>query len=86
MPRVKALTTPHRIEIEVRTLIGAVMQIGKLNISDLAKLTGIDDATLGRRIGKSGDIGTMRLWEFIAIVKVAERFGVMKLLKEGWKP
>ena len=86
MPRVKELRTPHRVELEVKTLIGAVMQIGKLNISDLSKLTGIDDATLGRRIGKSGDIGTMRLDEYIAIVKVAERFGVMKLLKEGYKP
>ena len=85
MPRI-AKPKPHRIETEVSLVIGAIMQIGKLNIAQLSKLTGIDDATLARRIGKSGDIGSLRLNEYIAIVDVAERYGVMKLLKEGWKP
>lgn len=82
MPRVKGLRTPHRVEIEVRTLIGSIMQVGKLNIRDLARLTGMSNVTLGRRIGKSGDIGDLRLAEYISIIRVAEKRGIMKLIRE----
>lgn len=78
MPRVKPLIRPDPIEIEVASTIGTIRTLGRLSIKDLAKRAGIDPATLGTRIGKNGDIGSLRLREYLAILRVGEDIGVIE--------
>lgn len=67
MPRVKALIRTDPRETEVKNKIGGIlMQLGGSKVR-LAQLTGINPNTLQKRIGKSGDIGSMRLRELWAI-------------------
>lgn len=63
-------------KVEVLQYIGGVM--GALHISnkELSAMTGIKYRTLMNRIGKDGDIGSMKLYELWAIQDVARRRGL----------
>lgn len=75
MPKVKQLARdPWKTEL--RAEIGAGMAAMQITQNDLARLTGIPPTTLSLRIGKRGDIGSMRLSELYAIRKVFKRGGV----------
>lgn len=67
MPRVKALIRTDPREVEVKQKIGGILALLHGNNTRLAELTGIKYGTLMKRIGKGGDIGSMRLSELWAI-------------------
>ena len=50
---------------------------GKMSIRDLSKKIGVDESTLGKRIGKNGDLGNLRLKEFIRILELGEWMGII---------
>lgn len=77
MPRVKPLAKKHRVETEVAKVIGTIMVDGKMSIRDLSKKIGVDESTLGKRIGKNGDLGNLRLKEFIRILELGEWMGII---------
>lgn len=75
MPRVKQLARdPWKAEL--RAEIGAGMAAMQISQKDLSRLTGIPPTTLSLRIGKRGDIGSMRMDEYEAIKAVFKRGGV----------
>ena len=76
MPRVKPLIRPDPSEQKILSEIGAGMMQMQLNQQDLARLSGINPNTLSKRIGKGGDIRTLRLGEMIAIRGVFKKGGV----------
>jgi hypothetical protein len=67
MPRVKPLGRADPREAQVRQKIGGILMALNGNSTRLAELTGIKYGTLMKRIGKGGDIGSMRLSELWAI-------------------
>ena len=73
MPRVKKYTDSR--EEEVMQLIGAIMGSLKLSYKDVADMTGIKYTTLLSRIGRTGNIGDLRLCEYWAIMDAAKRKG-----------
>ena len=73
MPRVRPLARPDPWESEIRAEIGAGMAAMRISQKELAKMAGIKPTTLSMRIGKKGDIGSMRLSELYAIRKVFRR-------------
>lgn len=75
MPRVKRLVTEDPIKTSVREEIYGILGSLKISQAELAKMTGIKPSTLSKRIGKRGDIGGLRLSEYLAIKRVAERKG-----------
>lgn len=75
MPRVKPLGRLNPQEVEVRAWIGAGMGALQMNQAELARRAGLDKQTLSNRIGRSGDIGSMRLKELWAIRKVFRQAG-----------
>lgn len=62
--------------IEVLQYVGGVMGGLHLSTKELSRLTGIKYRTLMNRIGKDGDIGSMKLYELWAIQDVARRRGL----------
>ena len=60
---------------ETLAKIGGIMGALRCNHVDLAKMTGIKYTTLMSRIGKKGDIGSMKLSELWAIEDAARRRG-----------
>ena len=76
MPRVKPLIRQDPLEAELRSEIASGMARMQINARDLAKMTGIRYSTLITRIGKSGDIKSLRIGELIEIRKVFARGGV----------
>lgn len=75
MPRVKRLITEDPIKTSVREEIYGILGSLKISQAELAKMTGIKPSTLSKRIGKHGDIGGLRLNEYLAIKHVAEQMG-----------
>ena len=75
MPRVKRLITEDPTKTAVRSEIFGILGSLKISQAELAKMTGIKPSTLSKRIGKHGDIGGLRLNEYLAIKRVAERKG-----------
>ena len=73
MPRVKPLVRPDPWRKEITTEIWGGMKTMGLTIKDLSELSGIKRTTLQARIGKGGDIGSMRLDELESIRKVLRR-------------
>lgn len=73
MPRVRQLAAPDPLETEIVTEIAAGMAQARITIKDLALLTGINYSTLAKRIGKGGDIKTLRIGELIRIRKAIRR-------------
>jgi hypothetical protein len=72
MPRVKRMGVKDPREDAVREEIGAIMGKMQLSQAKLAKMTGIKPTTLQKRIGKGGDVGSMRLSELWKIQDVAK--------------
>lgn len=64
-----------RREKETLAKIGGIMGALRCTRADLAKMTGIKYTTLMSRIGKKGDIGSMKLSELWAIEDAARRRG-----------
>lgn len=73
MPRVRQLAPPDPLEMELVSEIAAGMAQARITIKDLAGLTGINYSTLAKRIGKGGDIKTLRIGELIRIRKAIRR-------------
>lgn len=73
MPKVKPIIRPDPVIEKVRAEIGAGMAVSKLSITDLSRLSGIKYGTLVKRIGRHGDITTMRLGEYVDIMKALNR-------------
>ena len=73
MPRVKPIGVDPN-ELAIRTKIGGGMAAMQLTQKELAKRTGIDPATLSRRMK---DVRTFRLGELWAIEKVFKAGGVI---------
>lgn len=73
MPRVKPLITPDPLELDLSGEIASGMAKMKINIKDLSEITGINYSTLVKRIGRGGDIKTMRIGELIRIRKALKR-------------
>lgn len=67
-------------EARLRAWIIAGMAAMHITAKDLARLTGIAEATLSSRIGHGGDVGTLRFREFQAIKKVFQRGGVLEMI------
>lgn len=67
MPRTKPLIRPDPLEAAIRSEIASGMARKQLNAKDLSKMTGIRYSTLITRIGKGGDIKSLRIGELIAI-------------------
>lgn len=67
MPKVKPLVKPDPLEVELRTEIGAGMARLQISPKELAYITGINYSTLMKRIGRKGDIKSLRIGELIAI-------------------
>lgn len=78
MPRVKALTKEDPTKAAIRAEVREIM--GYLNVSqaELARMTGIPASTLSLRIGRRGNIGSLKLDEFLAIRRVAAERGYKK--------
>ena len=74
MPRIK-LIRPDPLEAELRSEIASGMARMQINAKELSKLSGIRYSTLITRIGKGGDIKSLRIGELIEIRKVFERGG-----------
>ena len=72
MPKVKPLIRPDPFENEIISEIASGMACMKLTVKDLSDLTGINYSTLVTRIGKNGDIKSLRIGELIRIRKVLE--------------
>lgn len=70
IPRVKPLIRPDPLEDQISTEIASGMVRMKIDTRELSRRTGINYSTLIKRIGKSGDIKTMRLDELIKIRRV----------------
>lgn len=68
MPRV-VLTRPDPLETDLMEEIAGGMATSKITVKDLARLTGINYSTLVKRIGRTGDIKTLRIGELIRIRK-----------------
>ena len=76
MPRVKPLgVRADPLETQLRSEIASGMARMQINAKELSKLSGIRYSTLIARIGKGGDIKSLRIGELIAIRKVFQRGG-----------
>lgn len=73
MPRVKPLIKPDPLEADIRSEIASGMARMQINAKELSKMSGIRYKTLMNRIGRSGDIKTLRIGELIAIRKALRR-------------
>ena len=73
MPKIKPLARPDPWRSEITAEIWGGMKSMGLTIQDLSKMSGIKRTTLQSRIGKNGDIGSMRLDELESIRKVLRR-------------
>jgi len=73
MPRVRPLAAPDPLETEIISEIAAGMAQARITVKDLADLTGINYSTLNKRLGRSGDIKTLRIGELIRIRKAIRR-------------
>lgn len=67
MPKVKPLGGIDPLETDLTMEIAAGMARSRLSISDLSQRTGIKYSTLAKRIGRGGDIKTLRIGELIKI-------------------
>lgn len=78
MPRVKALTKEDPTKAAIRAEVHEIM--GYLNVSqaELARMTGIPTSTLSLRIGRRGNIGSLKLDELLAVRRVAAERGYKK--------
>ena len=76
MPRVRALIRPDPIDVEVKTTIGRILAVGGMTIKDLSKRTGINESTLRKKIGPSGNIGELRLKEYKKIKALEMQLGI----------
>lgn len=75
MPRVKPLIRTDPLEAEIRSEIASGMARMQINATELSKLSGIRYKTLMNRIGKGGDIKSLRIGELIAIRRVFAKGG-----------
>ena len=75
MPKVKPLIRPDPLEMAIRVWIGGGLAFLRINQAELARRAGISKATLSGRIGSGGDIGSMRLSEYLAIKGVFQKGG-----------
>lgn len=73
MPRTKPPDPRSDMRAEIYRIMGAL----NVNQKELAAMTGITERTLNNRIGKKGDIGSMRLYEWWAIQDAARKRGVL---------
>ena len=73
MPKVKPLIRTDLLEDDISSEIASGMAMTKMSIKDLAVATGINYSTLTKRIGRTGDIKTLRIGELIRIRKVLDR-------------
>lgn len=60
---------------ETLARIGGMMCALKIDALELSRISGINYKTLMRRIGKGGNIGSMRLYELWAIEEAAKKRG-----------
>lgn len=68
MPRVKPLgVRADPLEAQICSEIASGMACKQINVKELSKMTGIRYSTLITRIGKGGDIKSLRIGELIAI-------------------
>lgn len=68
MPRVRPLgVRADPLEDQIASEIASGMVRMKIDTKELSRLTGINYNTLMKRIGKSGDIKSLRLGELIRI-------------------
>lgn len=73
MSRAKPPDPRSELCAEIYRIMGAL----GVNQKELAAMTGISERTLNNRIGKNGDIGSMRFYEWLAIQDVARKRGVL---------
>lgn len=73
MPKVKQLISQDPLEKDLIEEIAAGMAAKRITAKDLADMTGIKYPTLVKRIGRSGDIKTLRIGELIRIRKALRR-------------
>ena len=73
MPRVKELIRKDPREIAIREEIGAGLYSKGLSITDVARMTGLKQSTLYKRLGRGGDLGSMRLSEYWKLQDVLKR-------------
>ena len=76
MPKVKPLTRLDPLELEVKTTIGRILAVGRMTIKDMSKRTGINESTLRKKIGPSGNIGELRLKEYMKIKALEMELGI----------
>ena len=76
MPRVKPLGREDPLRVQIRSEIHGVMGALRMSQGQLAGKIGISQQTLSNRVGKGGNIGSLRLDEYIAIKRLAEKNGV----------
>lgn len=69
MARTKPLIRPDPFEDEIISEIAAGMAVKRFDIKKLSECSGINYSTLVTRIGKNGDIKTLRIGELIRIRK-----------------
>ena len=72
MPKV-CLVSPDPLETDLTEEIAAGMAAARITAKDLARMTGINYSTLIKRIGRTGDIKTLRIGELIRIRKALRR-------------
>ena len=77
MPKVKPLIRTDPLEHQIRSEIASGMGQMQITARELSRMTGINYNTLAKRIGKGGDIKSLRLGELIEIRKVFKRGGVL---------
>lgn len=75
MPRVKPLIRTDPLEAQLRSEIASGMARMQINAKELSKMTGIRYSTLITRIGKGGDIKSLRIGELIEIRRVFRKGG-----------
>lgn len=75
MPRVRSLIREDPIKTSIREEIYGILGSLKISQAELARLSGIKSSTLSARIGKHGNIGDLRLDEYLRIKQVAEKWG-----------
>lgn len=69
MSRVAPLIRTDPLESDITAEIASGMASRKIGIKQLSRMTGINYSTLVKRIGRTGDIKTLRIGELIRIRK-----------------
>ena len=74
MPKVKPLIKPDPLEKDITAEIASGMALAGISIKELAAMTEINYSTLVTRIGKNGDIKSLRIGELIRIRSVLSKW------------